>query len=98
VIADILAVFNRADVQTIRSFLILLDRNGISQAEAMAAIDGYLGQLHTRSQVGLTLSRGRSVEVCPSCGKGVVTRWAQISLQAGADVYGCRSCQWSEIR
>jgi predicted RNA-binding Zn-ribbon protein involved in translation (DUF1610 family) len=98
VIADILAVFNRADVQTIRSFFIPRVPKWNIEAEAMAAIDGYLGQLHTRSQVGLTLSRGRSVEVCPSCGKGVVTRWAQISLQAGADVYGCRSCQWSEIR
>lgn len=92
-----LTVYKMADLQRFRTLLQALRRDGVETIDqALTLLSGMVADQHA------ALTRRSApvgpVEICPSCGKGVVTRWPRISAQVGADVYGCKKCQWSEVR
>jgi predicted RNA-binding Zn-ribbon protein involved in translation (DUF1610 family) len=97
-----IARYSQADLQRVKTALILLRNSGQTTIDqAIGSIDGLVRARHAevvehaRSR---QLSSKSDAEICPSCGRGLVHRWRLISAEIGADVYGCKSCMWSEVR
>lgn len=90
-------VFNPSELQTIRAFAKLTARSEPSMtiSDLVTALDEMLGQGGMYPALPQPAMHGGT---CPSCGKGVVTKWERISAQVGADVFGCTKCWWSEVR
>lgn len=90
-------LYKMGDLQRCRSILKGLEREGLTTlAQAGVVLDGIISGGH--AALSQSPRRVAAVEICPSCGKGVVARWPRVSNQVGADVYGCKRCQWSEVR
>ena len=95
-----LSVYKFADLQRFRALLMSLKAHGVETVdEAIATFNGVVTEQHAAitHPSGNTDAAG-AVEICPSCGKGIVSLWPKISSQVGERVYGCKRCQWSEIR
>lgn len=95
-------VYKMADLQRTKSILLGLQKDGVATIDA--AVD-LMGRMVTdqhaaiiAKSTGPLFRTAESVEFCPSCGKGIVVYWPRISVQVGAEVYGCKRCQWSEVR
>jgi predicted RNA-binding Zn-ribbon protein involved in translation (DUF1610 family) len=94
--------FSPSDLQTVRAFLRSITNNNsdMSASDVVAVIDDLLGrsglwpsQEHVKKPIDI--SGGFT---CPACGKGIISRWPNVSAQTGANVYGCTRCMWSEMR
>jgi len=93
-----LSVYTMADLQKFRGLLQGFSRDGVETvADALALLTNMVTDQHQHI-VQPAARTAATVELCPSCGKGGVTRWAGSSRQVGANVYGCKQCQWSEVR
>lgn len=95
------SAFSLSELQAIRTFMVVASRNNpaMTVAEAVADITAVLErEAAATSRRGELAQPSVGVEVCPSCGRGRVTRWHGSSAQAGADVFGCAVCHWSEVR
>jgi predicted RNA-binding Zn-ribbon protein involved in translation (DUF1610 family) len=96
--------YSQAELQMARTLLLTLRRAGKTTIdELLAAVDAVIrarhGELVDRSTSRPAEAPAEQrVEICPSCGRGIVRRWRMISAQVGADVYGCTTCMWSERR
>lgn len=95
-----LTAYKMADLQKFRSLLQGLRRDGIETLDqALTLLTGMVSDQHAYiTQAVKNQHITTSVEICPSCGKGLVTRWPRISDQAGVQIYGCKRCQWSGVR
>lgn len=95
-------VYKMADLQRTKSILVGLQKDGVTTIdEAVELMGRMVADQHAAIVARSTApspSDASSAELCPSCGKGVVVYWPRISAQVGADVYGCKRCQWSEVR
>ena len=92
-----LTVYKMADLQKFRSLLQGLKRDKVETIDqALSLLTGMVADQH--AAMATNAGPSGQVEICPSCRKGVVTRWPRISAQVGANVYGCKRCQWSEVR
>lgn len=95
-------VYKMSDLQRTKSILVGLQRDGVTTIDqAIELMGGMVADQHaaiiSRDASQPVTSRA-SVEICPACGKGIVVPWPLISVQVGGDVYGCKRCQWSEVR
>lgn len=95
-------VYKMADLQRTKSILLGLQKDGVTTIDQAVELMGRMvADQHAAivaPGVGQSATTGATVEFCPSCGKGIVVYWPRISAQVGADVYGCKRCQWSEVR
>lgn len=95
-------VYKMADLQRTKSILVRLQKDGVTTIDqAIELMGGMVADQHAAivsREASQPVTNGTSVEICPSCGKGIVVLWPRISVQVGGDVYGCKRCQWSEVR
>ena len=93
-----LETYTLGNLQMLRGMLKRLVRDGVeTTATGLELLDQMVADQHqhlTQAPIKVV----STVEICPQCGKGVVTLWPGSSIQVGAPVYGCKQCQWSEIR
>ena len=90
--------YTMADLQRTRSILQGLVRDGVTTTEqALELLNSMVKEQHQHI-VQAPARQGTEVEICPKCGKGVITLWHGSSIQVQAPVYGCKKCQWSEVR
>lgn len=92
------SIYKLKDIQNFKAMLSQLKDSGIATIdEALESINSIVRTKHSEV-AGPVLSEKCSVEICQSCGRGIVTKWKKVSAQVGGNVYGCKLCQWSEVR